>query len=286
MPTAIIEHEGKEIEYEFPEGMSEEEIVANFQSDFAKYQIDARNKLRVGKEPTGDRTKRGRQVFYDTKKTISRNLHAALGVGEDEVDTKNGLPASQRAVLSGLRDDASRFAYLAQEYGQDKVEVLNIAGKEEFVIKGKDGKWKMTDPKGAFEFADITADIAGDVVPTATAIGTGTAAFLSGYGTIGTALAANAAESFVGSAQDAFVRGLTGVEINPLEIATRRATNMAIGTGAEIATLGFIQRAPKLFVTRSGDDNATKSAKFLNAQTGKKGPTQMYMCEQTGAMIQ
>jgi len=52
MPTAIIEHEGKEIEYEFPEGMSEEEIVANFQSDFAKYQIDARNKLRVGKEPT------------------------------------------------------------------------------------------------------------------------------------------------------------------------------------------------------------------------------------------
>ena len=181
MPTAIIEHEGKEVEYEFPEGMSEEEVVANFQSDFAKYQIDARNKLRVGREPSEKRTKRGKRIFHGAKETINRNFHAALGVGADEVDTKNGVPTLQRAVLSGLRDDASRFAYLAKEYGQDKVEVLNIAGKEEFAVQGKDGKWRMTDPKGVLEFADVTADIAGEVVPTLTGIAAGTAAFFSGY---------------------------------------------------------------------------------------------------------
>lgn len=285
MPTAIIEHNGKEVEYEFPEGMSNEEVIASFQSDFAKYQIDARNKLRVGKEPTEKRTSRGRKVFYDTKETISRNFHAALGVGKDEVDTKNGIPATQRAIISGLKDDQSKFAYLAKEYGQENVEVLNIAGKEEFAVKDKNGKWKMADPKGACEFADITADIAGEVIPTASGVATGTAAFLSGYGIFSTALAANAAEATVGSAQDALVRKLTGLEVNPLEIAKRRSTNMVIGTGAEIATMGFIQNAPKLFVARSGVDNATKSAKFLNTQTGKKLPTQMYLGEQTMARI-
>ena len=286
MPTAIIEHDGKDVEYEFPEGMSEDEILANFQSDFAKYQIDARNQLRVGKEPTERRSKRGKRIFHSTQSTIERNFHAALGVGVKDVDTKNGIPQSQRAVLSGLRDDASRFAYLAKEYGQDKVEVLNIAGKEEFAIQGKDGKWRMTDPKGVIEFADFTSDIAGEIIPTTTGIVTGTAAFFSGYGTLTTAFAANAAEATVGAAQDAFVRGLAGVEIDPLEIAKRRSTNMVIGTGAEIATLGFIQNAPKLFVARSGADNATKSAQFLNAQTGKKLPTQMYLGEQTMARIQ
>ena len=177
MPTAIIEHDGKDVEYEFPEGMSEDEILANFQSDFAKYQIDARNQLRVGKEPTERRSKRGKRIFHSTQSTIERNFHAALGVGVKDVDTKNGIPQSQRAVLSGLRDDASRFAYLAKEYGQDKVEVLNIAGKEEFAIQGEDGKWRMTDPKGVIEFADFTSDIAGEIIPTTTGIVTGTAAF-------------------------------------------------------------------------------------------------------------
>ena len=286
MPTAIIEHEGKEVEYEFPDGMSEEEIVANFQSDFARMQIDARNYLRSGKEVSGYKKKkvgaRGhRPTYYRTQELIDRNLPAALGVSSEDVDTKSGLPIKQRATLAALQDDNSRFAYLSKLYGKDNVEVINFKGKEEFLFKGKDSKWRMTDPKGVIDFADFTTDIAGEAAPVTAGIIAGGLAALSKYGILSTAAIANAAEATVGSAQDAIVRKATGLEIDPLEIAKRRSFNATLGFGAEVLTMGAMQTVPKLFVRRSGVDNATKSAKFLSDQTGYKLPTQMYLGEQS-----
>lgn len=286
MPTAIIDYKGREVEYDFPQGMNEDEIVANFQSDFAKYQIDGRNRLRAGVEFKGERTKRGRRIEYSKQELIDRNLPAALGVGAQDVDTRNGIPALQRSILSALQDDKSRFAYLSQEYGKENVEVINFNGKEEFVVQGKDKKWRMTDPKGVLEFSDFTTDIAGEVIPVGAGIIAGGATALSGFGILGTATAANLAEATVGSAQDAFVRFIAGLEINPLEIGQRRAINATVGFGAEVLTMGAVQRVPKLFVARSGVDQATESAKFLNQQTGKKLPTQMYLGEQSLNRIQ
>lgn len=281
MPTAIIDYKGREVEYDFPEGMDMEEIVANFQSDFAKYQIDGRNRLRTGVEFKAKRGPRGRPKKYSKHEVIERNLPAALGVGAQDVDTRNGIPAKERIILSALHDDKSRFSYLSQQYGKENVEVINFNGKEEFVVQGKDKKWRMTDPKGVVEFSDFTADIAGEVVPVVSGIIAGIATVSSGYGILGTAAAANLAEATVGSAQDALVRGILGLEVNPLEIGQRRAINATIGFGAEVLTMGAMQRVPKLFVARSGVDKATESAKFLNQQTGQKLPTQMYLGEQS-----
>ena len=104
---------------------------------------------------------KGKKLIREDAKTFyARKIPEALGVSEDKFNPDKGVPFGLRARMDALPTQSDRMAVLRSKYGEENVKSFNLNGADSIVFKHED-EWRMADPIG-FEFADFTADIAGD----------------------------------------------------------------------------------------------------------------------------
>jgi len=120
----------------------------------------------------------------------------------------------------------------------------------------------MVDEQGA-SLADFTADIAGDVLPTAGAIAGGVAGLAGGIP--GSIAGAAAGGALVRGAQDVATRALSDEDIRLGDIAKRAGKEAAVGAVVDVATLGTGRLASKVFKSKlTGDASAQAFAKVAD----------------------
>lgn len=159
------------------------------------------------------------------KKELISNL---IAVPPEKIDTApKDFPATQRATLGALSNQDSRARYMQNKWGENNVFPLSIDGDTEFVVRRKDGSVFTTEKKS---LAGTASAIAVEVPIVASEI----ASFV---GTLGATksptlsyLASGAARAGVGTAIDAGVEYLAGVEPQWFNAATRRGTEAAVST--------------------------------------------------------
>jgi len=176
----------------------------------------------------------------DQYKRIQKLAAAAMGTSVDDVDVNSGMGLWERTKLDFMPDESSRMNYLEKKFGADNVSALNVGGKTKMFYRDpKTNKMTMVDEMGA-SLADFTADIAGEAVTTAGAIGgaiVGSA--LGPGGTIAGATAGAGIGGFLtGVTQDIAATQLAGVETDTGQILKQRGIETAIGVPIDLATAG------------------------------------------------
>jgi len=155
-------------------------------------------------------------------------------IGYDNVDVKTGVGILDTTILAGLRNDESRKKYFQQEgRGYELIETLNIDGKQNFLVKNKEGENILALPKG-INVKDVGAFVASEALPTVGGIVGGLAGLGAGAptgpGAIATTAAGSAAGySGVGAAQDMALRVALGLDIKPAGVLVDRSKEMALG---------------------------------------------------------
>lgn len=221
---------------------------------FARFQQSGLNKVERGfkKQINPDTGKK-----FKAKDYYAQNIPDALGIPRDGFDPENGASFGLRTKLDFFRQKQDQAAILKNEFGEENVKGLNVGGDIKFLFK-KDAKdkWKFVDPVQA-EFADFTADIAGDILPTTGAIVAGIASIPSGPA--GSAIAAGATEFGVGLVQDMVAKGLTdGVDFEGFEEIKDRAGQAALTTAVDYGTMKVGRLLPKGLFRKQGSDLATR----------------------------
>lgn len=149
------------------------------------------------------------------------------------IDVESGIPNEFRRKLSLLPNLQDKDEFLRSKYGDENVDLKNIAGDSAFFIR-TGGKYVMVDELG-FSGKDLL-DVVGEVIPTAATIGAALATRSPQGGQAGAqlvrqAVVSNAVGQAAGAVQDAtaeaFLLGdpdkIASLEsIKPGEILTRR----------------------------------------------------------------
>ena len=192
----------------------------------------------------------------DQYKRIQKLAAAAIGTSVDDVDVNSGMGLWERTKLDLLRDERSRMEYLEKKFGADNVSALNVGGNTKMFYRDpKTNKMTMVDEMGA-SLADFTADIAGEAVTTAGAIGgaiVGSA--LGPGGTIAGATAGAGIGGFLtGVTQDVAATQLAGVETDTGQILKQRGIETAIGIPIDLVTGGAGKIMGRTLAKRRGID--------------------------------
>ena len=232
---------------------------------------------------------RRRRTMEPSKEFYSRSIPAALNIPEDKFNYSRSLPFGLRSKLDFLQDQTSKSAILRREYGEDNVASLNLGGNPTLLFRDPEtGEWSLADSM-EFEFADITADIVGDILPVGAGILSGTAALLASsptavasVGTVPlatTAAASAAAEATVGAAQDVFAKKAFDLDTDLSEIRDRRAKEMAVNFAIDLGTM----KAGKVFkglLGKEGVDVASKEVAKTSEMLNRRVPTYMMQGEE------
>jgi hypothetical protein len=183
-----------------------------------------------------------------------------MGLNPDEIDIHSGMDFWDRTKLNMQPTDADKMKQLEDTYGKDGVSMLDVGGTAKMFFRNpKTKKMTMVDEQGT-SFADFTADIAGDVLPTLGSI-VGGGLGLAG-GVPGSIAGAALGGGLVRGAQDVATRALSGEDINLGEIAGRATKEAAIGGVFDVATLGAGKvLRPLLRSKLTGDASAEAFAK-------------------------
>jgi hypothetical protein len=222
------------------------------------------------------RTGRGRKIRQKSKEYYSQYVPDALGIPKKDFDIGRGAPIGIRTKLDFFRDKTSQGAVLVNKYGKENVTAINVGGDPKFLFKDK-GKWSFVDPVG-FEIGDVTADLAGDVIPTTAAIVGGVAALPSGPA--GSAASAAAAQFSAGLIQDSIARGMTrGVDFDPVDIVVDRAKEAALTGTLDYATMKTGRFLVKGLLRKEGTDLATQQLKELQPFIKEELPQFIYQGE-------
>ena len=177
-------------------------------------------------------------VYEDQNVFIKRELSRALSVPQGKLNLNDGAPWHIRYQTSFLQNMSDKTRILQREYGIDNVKAVNIGGKQTLVYRAKDGgEWRLLDGSSRLEIADFTADLSGELLPTAASIIGGVAALSTGYGALGTAGVAAASEFTVGSAQDISARKIMGLDSGMAETVKRRGIQSSLSFGIDVATM-------------------------------------------------
>jgi len=269
---------GKKLQVELDAAPSEDEVASIF-DDFRKENLRlVREGPGYETDETGQfrRTDRGRKIKQKSKEYYNQYVPDALGIPKNNFDINRGAPIGLRTKLDFFRDKTSQGAVLVNKYGKENVTAINVGGDPKFLFKDK-GKWSFVDPVG-FEIGDVTADLAGDVIPTTAAIVGGIAALPSGPA--GSAAAAAAAQFSTGAIQDAAAQGLTrGVDFEPVEIIIDRAKEAALTGALDYATMKTGRGIAKGFLRKEGTDLATQELKEISQVLNKEIPQYIYQGE-------
>ena len=286
MPEYTIETDtGLSLTLEADGELTEEDVRAFLKNR----QKEAVLKMQEGPGFTGERDKRGRRIKQKAKDYYSEYIPQALNIPEEKFNYSKGLPIGLRTQMDFLHTLTSQSALLRKEYGDDNVTSLNVGGKPALLYRDpKADEWRLADPL-EFEFADFTADIAGDVMPIVAGGVAGALAFLgtsptapatAGTGPIAAAAAAAAAtEATAGTAQDVAAQKLLGIDMELGEIASRRAKEAAINFTIEAATLKA-GKVIKALVGKQGVDQATKEVMAVGDVLNRRIPTYMQQGEE------
>lgn len=196
---------------------------------------------------------------------LKENISQALGIDSSQFNENEGADTITRGLVDFLPTQEEKVAALQKKYGESNVRPLRIGGDDRIVFRADDGKFRLFDEQG-FSLKDITSDIAGEVIPTATSIAAGLSA---GAATIGSGglvapLAIGAAggvtQGSVGFLQDIAVRAIAGEEQQFGESA-KRAAGEALFTGVVDATTAGTGR----FISRLwGDRVVGQSAERIS----------------------
>lgn len=198
-----------------------------------------------------------RELSKDERRVKIKSLSAqALGISEDDVDIDTGMGLWDRTKLAFQPTEADKMKQLEDTYGAENVAMLDVGGTGKMFYRDpKTSKMTMVDEQGT-SLADFTADIAGDVLPIAGAIG---AAVATGGASIPlTALAAAGGGLATGIAQDVGVRAASGEDIRFGEIAKRQAITNAIGIPIDMVTGVGGRMLSKTIGKRAADQGAQK----------------------------
>ena len=202
---------------------------------FANARKGATQKLSSGDFVLGaDRQHLDKQQQREKIKNLSAQ---AFGMSSDDVDIDSGMSFWERTKLNIQPTDAEKMKQLEDTYGKDGVAMLDVGGTSKMFFRDpKTKKMTMVDEQGA-SFADFTADIAGEILPTAGAITGGIVGFGAG-GPLGSIAGAAAGGALARGAQDITTRALSGEEQQFGEMGGRIAKEAAFGAFFDAATLG------------------------------------------------
>jgi len=205
----------------------------------------------------------------DQYKRIQKLAAAAIGTSVDDIDVNSGMGLWERTKLDFMPDERSRMEYLEKKFGSDNVSALNVGGNTKMFYRDpKTNKMTMVDEMGA-SLADFTADIAGEAVTTAGAIGGAIAGSALGPGgTIAGATAGAALGGFLtGVTQDVASEVAAGQEVDIGDITKRRGIEAVIGIPIDLVTGGASRILGRAFAKRQGVqaiDDLRRSAQELN----------------------
>ena len=199
----------------------------------------------------------------DANAELRKMAAYSMGVKPDDIDIDSGMGMWDRTKLAFQPTDADKMKQLEDTYGKENVSMLNVGGTGKMFFKDpKSGKMTMVDEQGA-SLADFTADIAGDVLPTAGAIAGGVAGLAGGIP--GSIAGAAAGGALVRGAQDVATRALSDEDIRLGDIAKRAGKEAAVGAVVDVATLGTGRLASKVFKSKlTGDASAQAFAKVAD----------------------
>ena len=210
------------------------------------YKLDPETKLPLEKDKANERLK--------------KLSGYTMGLNPDEIDIHSGMDFWDRTKLNMQPTDADKMKQLEDTYGKDGVSMLDVGGTAKMFFRNpKTKKMTMVDEQGT-SFADFTADIAGDVLPTLGSI-VGGGLGLAG-GVPGSIAGAALGGGLVRGAQDVATRALSDEDINLGEIAGRATKEAAIGGVFDVATLGAGKVLRPLLKSKlTGDASAEAFAK-------------------------
>ena len=167
------------------------------------------------------------KVYKQNPEKLKKELSK---LGYEDVDVETGVSALDTTILAGLRNDDSRKEYFQRAgKGYDLLETLNIDGRQNFLVKNKEGKNILALPKG-INMKDVGAFVASETIPTISGIYAAPSGLVGGPMSPATVAAAGAAGYAIGgSIQDAALRAVLFMDVKPKEIAIDRSKEAALG---------------------------------------------------------
>lgn len=273
---------GKKLQVELDAAPSEDEVASIFDDFRAENLRMVREGPGYETDETGQfrRTARGRKIKQKSKEYYGQYVPDALGIPKKDFDINRGAPTALRSGLDFFRDKTSQGAVLMNKYGKENVTAINVGGDAKFLFKDK-GKWSFVDPVG-FDIGDVTADIAGDIIPTTSAIISGILTAPSGPA--GSAASAAAAQFSTGVLQDSVARGVArgftrDVDFDPVDVVVDRAKEAALTFALDYATMKTGRGIAKGLLRKEGTDLATQQLKELQPFIKQELPQYVYQGE-------
>jgi hypothetical protein len=183
----------------------------------------------------------------ERKAQVHKHTARSLGIHEDDLDSERGMGGLGRAQFKALPNPEDKLNFLDKTYGRENINVANIGGEEHFLYRDEaetGGKWRRVDEEGV-SLADFTSDIVGlapeiggAVVGGVKGAALGTAV-APGVGTAVGAVLGAAGGGFAGGvAKDVAARATAGQDIQLGETVARKASEIPMNIGIDVATLG------------------------------------------------
>ena len=181
------------------------------------------------------------------KQAIHQATAQSLGIKPSDLDSERGMGGIGRYQFKSLPTQEGKLDFLAKTYGRENLNVANIGGTDQFLYRDKaetGGKWRRVDEEGV-SLADFTTDlfsaapeVAGAVIGGVKGATLGTAV-APGIGTIVGGVLGAAGGGFAGGvAGDVAARASAGQDIQLGESVARKASEIPMNVGLDVATLG------------------------------------------------
>jgi len=188
------------------------------------------------------------------KNAIHQSTAQAMGIKPSDLDSERGMGGIGRVRFKALPNPEDKLNFLDKTYGRANLNVVNVGGEEQFLYRDEaetGGKWRRVDEEGV-SLADWTSDvvslapeIAGAVIGGAKGAGAG-AAIGAGFGGVG-AIPGAVVGGVLGAAGGGFAGGVTkdvvarataGQDIQLGEAVSRKASEIPMNMGLDVAMLG------------------------------------------------
>ena len=218
------------------------------------------------------------------KAQIAKHTARSLGIRESDLDAERGMGGLGRLQFKALPTQEEKLGFLEKTYGRENLKVANIGGTDQFLYKDDaetSGKWRRVDEEGV-SLADFTTDlfsaapeVAGAVIGGVKGATLGTAV-APGIGTVVGGVLGAAGVGFTGAvAGDVAARASTGQDIKLGEAVGRRASEIPMNIGLDVATLGVSRLGSKALgrrvITQSATEAKSALSDILNKTGGDKG---------------
>ena len=183
----------------------------------------------------------------EQRSNMSKQMARSMGLGDEDVDVTQGMGFGGRFSLNFQATEKEKFRELEKRYGRGNIEGIEVGGKTKLLYRDEKetgGKFRAVDEEG-LSLADFFGDISGALPEIAGAVVGGLKGAALGTiagGPIGTVVGGvlgAATGGFAGAVTgDVAARAITGQDIELGEAVGRRASEIPMNIGFDVATLG------------------------------------------------